>query len=79
MLIRTIKRSLRQLFEITDMKSSFIPDYEAFVQGFQKHVLLENLLRSSCGGSSVTSPSGIHKDMSSIPGLTQWVVDLALP
>ena len=31
------------------------------------------------GGSAVTNLPSIHKDVGSIPGLTQWVNELALP
>ena len=33
---------------------------------------------SSCRGSAVTNPVRIHEDTGSIPGLSQWVNDLAV-
>ena len=35
--------------------------------------------RSSHFGSVVTNPTSIHEDVGLMPGLTQWVKDLALP
>ena len=34
---------------------------------------------SSCHGSAVMNLTSVHEDMGLIPGLTQWVQDLALP
>ena len=36
-------------------------------------------LGSSHRGSTVTNPTRIHEDVSSIPGLVHWVKDPALP
>ena len=38
-----------------------------------------NIARSSCRGSGETNLTSIHADTGSIPVLTQWVKDLALP
>ena len=37
-----------------------------------------NKLREFCCGSALMNPTRNHKDESSIPGLAQWVKDLAL-
>ena len=38
----------------------------------------KEIYRSSHHGSVVTNPSSIHEDLVLIPGLAQWVKDLAL-
>ena len=35
--------------------------------------------RSSHGGLAIKNLASIHEDVGSIPGLTQWIKDLALP
>ena len=39
----------------------------------------QNQTSSSFCGPEVRNPTSIHEDVGSIPGLVQWVEDLALP
>ena len=45
---------------------------------YRVSILQEVVFRSSHRGSLVTSPTSIYEDVDSIPGLAQWVKDLAL-
>ena len=38
-----------------------------------------DILESSHCGSAVMNPTSIHEDEGLVPGLAQWVKDLALP
>ena len=46
---------------------------------FLKREQLKNFYRSSLVAQQVKNPTSIHEHVGSIPGLTQWVNDLALP
>ena len=54
--------------QVNSIKGFFVCLYVCFNSSLSSHP-----------GSAVMRPTSIHKDEGSIPGLTQWVKDPALP
>ena len=94
-IMKTIEESLRDLWDIkyTYIFIIGVPEveerekgpkkiYEEIIAGFPnmgKATLKLKKHRSSHCGSVITNLNNIHGDAGSIPGLAQWVKDLALP
>ena len=55
-----------------------LPTREVTVRMNEITQIKETHTRSSCCGTAVRNPTSIHEDSGSIPGLVQWVKDLAL-
>ena len=55
------------------------PGTNCIMYGRRESCFKKVFIGSSHCGSAVTRLTNIHKDVGSIPGLTQWVKDPALP
>ena len=61
------------------MKKQILLFASMIIYTTDKNCWSQDQRRSSCCGSGIMNPTSIHEDARSVPGLAQWVKDLALP